>query len=60
MVNSREPVLLLDPRPGISPLATISPSQGGGGVVSGVGKRGGFEVPPSDFEPEEVSEHLIN
>ena len=53
-------VLLLDPRPGISLLATISPSQGGGGVVSGVGKRGGFEVPPSDFEPEEVSEHLIN
>ena len=53
-------VLLLDPRPGISSLATISPSRGGGGVVSGVDKRGGFEVPPSDFEPEEVCEHLIN
>lgn len=55
MVSGHEQVLLLDPQPGISPLATISPSRGGGGVVSGLGKRDGSEGLPSDFEPEEVS-----
>ena len=59
-VSGREEVLMLDPQPGISALATISPSHGGGGVSSGVGKPGDFVRPPSDFEPEEVSEDWIS